>query len=73
MIGTVLVCVGSIMILYCRDKKHPLYGRRIRIEKSTRPDGGIMYVDILTNVPVEFASFQLSLLPPDKEEKGNEE
>ena len=58
-----------IMILYCRDKDHPLYGKPIRIEKSTKPEGGIMYVDVLTNVPVNLEPHQLSLLPPEKEEK----
>ncbi|MFI5263884.1 MAG: hypothetical protein ACHQM6_05160 [Candidatus Kapaibacterium sp.] len=62
------------MILYCRDKNHPLYGRRIRIERSTKPEGGIMYVDVLTNVPVDFEPHQLSLLRPETEnDSGNEE
>ncbi len=64
--------IKGIMILYCRDKNHPLYGRRIRIEKSIRSDGGIMYVDALTNVPVDLEPHQLSILPPDKEENGND-
>jgi hypothetical protein len=56
----------KIMVLYCRDKTHPLYGRRIRIERSSKPEGGIMYVDVLTGVPVNLEPYQLSMLPPER-------
>ena len=57
------------MILYCIDKNHPLYGRRIRIDKSIKNENGTKYVDVESNVPIDLRSDQVSLYPPDDKEK----
>jgi len=58
------------MILYCIDKNHPLYGRRIRIDKAIRNENGTKYVDVESNVPIDLRQDQVSLYPP--EDKENE-
>jgi hypothetical protein len=58
------------MIMYCIDKSHPLYGRRIRIHKSGKEGSEPVYVDVLSNVPVDLKPEQVSLYPADDKSEG---
>ena len=60
------------MLLYCIDKKHPLYGRTLRIDKTTNVTDGTRYIDVETGVPTDLKPSQVAFVPPEGLERKEE-
>lgn len=54
--------------LYCIDKKHPLYGKRIEVDTPLREnkDGSPNLCDPMTGKKIELTLEQISQYPPDE-------
>lgn len=60
------------MLLYCIDKQHPLYGRTLRIDKTTNVSDGTRYIDVETGVPTDLNPSQVAFLPPEESDRKKE-
>ena len=55
-------------LLYCIDKEHPLYGKRLKVDSPLHEseDGTPAVLDIETRERVNLATHQLSVYAPEK-------